>query len=276
MTVKDLQFLENVSETSLIALYTRALESQRLDALNKDEKAVELVTRMSCDFDRVRQIPQTNGNRVVRILVTREMDRYARDFLARHPYAVVVHIGCGLDTRFERVDNRRVEWCDLDLPDVIELHRKYLGDEGERDHLLNCSVFDNTWLDTLIAYGQGSFLFLAEGVFMYFEDAQVESLVLTLRDSFPGAELVFDGYSPRHVWRHNLQTSTFKINLRVQWGIWHGQEIEDWDDGVRLMDEWGFIDDPTPHLDKIRWLRSIEALARTLRIYHFQLGEAAG
>ena len=44
-------------------------------------------------------------NRVLRIMLAREMDRYARDFLVCHPEAVVVHIGCGLDSRVERVDN---------------------------------------------------------------------------------------------------------------------------------------------------------------------------
>jgi O-methyltransferase involved in polyketide biosynthesis len=120
------------------------------------------------------------------------------------------------------------------------------------------------------------FLFLAEGVFMYLEEAQVKSLVLTLRDRFPGADLVFDAYSPIHVLRHNLQFSASKIHFPVHWGIWRGQELEGWGDGIRLLDEWGFFDDPTPRLDRIRWLRSTEALARTIRIYHFQLGKAAG
>ena len=52
---------------------------------------------------------------------------------------------------------------------VIELRRKYLGDERERYHLLGCSVLDDAWLDTVSAHRQRPFLFLAEGVFMYFE-----------------------------------------------------------------------------------------------------------
>jgi O-methyltransferase involved in polyketide biosynthesis len=186
----------------------------------------------------------------------------------------VVHIGCGFDTRFERVaEGGQVEWYDLDLPDVIELRRKLIGDEAGRYHLLGCSVLDNAWLDTVSAHGQRPFLFLAEGVFMYFEGAQVKSLVLTLRDRFPGAELVFDCYSPIHVWRSNLQTARF--GFRVHWGVWHGQEIEGWGDGICLLDKWGYFDDPTPRLDNIRWFRPIESLLRTLRIYHFQLGKAA-
>ena len=110
------QDLSGVSETLLIMLYIRAMESQRPDALIKDEKAVELVTRMSYDFDRIRRIPLSEGNKVVAVLRDRECDRYAREFLARHPDAVVVHIGCGLDSRFERVDDDRVEWRGAEDP----------------------------------------------------------------------------------------------------------------------------------------------------------------
>ena len=110
--------LSGVAETLLIPLYNRAMESQRPDAIMKDEKAVALVTQMSYDFAQVRKVRMSEGNKVARIMLTREIDRYAREFLSRHPEAVVVHIGCGLDSRFERVDNGRVEWYDLDLPDV--------------------------------------------------------------------------------------------------------------------------------------------------------------
>ncbi len=82
------------------------------------------------DSNRIRQIPLTEANKLVTILGNREFDRSARDFLARNPEAVVAHTGRGLDSRFERVDDGRVEWYDLDLPDVIELRRKFLGGEG--------------------------------------------------------------------------------------------------------------------------------------------------
>jgi O-methyltransferase involved in polyketide biosynthesis len=268
--------LSGVSETLLINLYMRAMETQRPDALIKDEKAVELVARMGPDFDRIRQIPMSEVNKAVPVLRNREFDRYARDFLARHPEAVVVHIGCGLDSRFERVDNGQVEWYDLDLPHVIALRRKYLGDEGGRYHLLGCSAFDNAWLEAVSVHHQRPFLFLAEGVFEYFEEAQVKSLVLTLRDHLPGAELVFDAHSPFFIWVGNLRLSTTKLRARLHWGIWRGQEIEGWGDGIHMLDEWGFFDRPEPRLAYVRWwLRPIEALARTLRIYHFRLGAVA-
>ena len=264
--------LSGVPETLLMTLYIRAMESQRPDALIKDEKAVALVTQMSYDFGRIRQIKMDEDDKVTVILRNLEFDRQARDFLARHPEAVVVHIGCGLDARFERVDNGQVEWYDLDLPEVIELRRKFIGGERERYHLLGCSAFDSAWLDAVSAHCQRPFLFLAEGVLMYFEEAQVKSLVLMLRGHFPGAELVIDAFSPFLIRANNLRLSITKFGARYHWGLWRGQEIEGWGDGIHLLDEWGYFDRPEPRLDHIRWMRHIPLLARVLRIYHFQLG----
>jgi O-methyltransferase involved in polyketide biosynthesis len=268
--------LSGVSETLLITLYIRAMEMRRPDALIKDEKAVELVNRLDYDFARLRLLHLSEANKLVIILRNREFDRYARDFLGRYPDAIVVHIGCGLDSRFERVDNNRVEWYDLDLPEVIDLRRKLIGAEGGRYHLLGGSVLEDAWLDTVSVHTQRPFLFLAEGFFMYFKAEQVRSLVLTLRDHFPGLELVFDCYSPSHRRVHNFQVTALGHKASAHWGIWHGQEIERWGNGIRLLGEWGFFDEPEPRLARLRWLRPLEAAIRTSRIYHFQLGKAAG
>jgi len=267
--------LGGVAETLLIPLYNRAMESQRPDAIIKDEKAVALVTQMSYDFDQVRKIRMAEGNKVARIMLTREMDRYAQDFLGRHPDAVVVHIGCGLDSRFERVDNGRVEWYDLDLPDVIELRRKFISDEGERYHLLCCSVLEDAWLQAVKVHSQRPFLFLAENVFVYFMEVQVKSLVLTLRDHFPGAELVFDGWKPFFVWLGNRQLSNSKFAGLLHWGFWRSQTIEGWGEGIHMLGQWGFFDQPEPRMDSFRWVAPIFRLFKPLCIYHFQLGDVA-
>ena len=187
------QILSGVSETLLLPLYNRAIESQRPDAIIKDEKAVELVTQMGLDFSRVKQVRMTRMLGVMRIIFAREFDRYARDFLMRHPEAVVVHIGCGLDSRFDRVDNGQVEWYDLDLPEVIELRRKLFGNgvhalsevEGERYHLLGCSVLEDAWLVAVKSTSPRPILFLAETVLIYLTEAQVKRLVLAPCDRFP-------------------------------------------------------------------------------------------
>ncbi len=270
------QNLSDVPETYLAPLYWKAMESQRPDAMIKDEKAVALVTQGSMNFSRVKQIHMNELLNAMRIIFTREMDRYARDFLSHHPEAVVVHIGCGLDSRFERVDNGRVEWFDLDLPEIIKLRRKFIGDEGERYHLLACSVLEDAWLEAVKVYSPRPFLFLAETVFVYFMEAQIKSLVLKLRDHFPGAELVFDGWRPFEVWLGNRYLSKSQFAGLMHWGFWHGQELEGWGAGIHLLDDWGFFDQPEPRLNSYRWMAPIFRLFKPMRIFHFRLGEAEG
>lgn len=276
MSEKKSQILNGVAKTLLITLYIRAMESQRPDALIRDEKAMALVARMNYDFERIRQMPMSETSKTTIIMRNREFDRYARDFLTRRPEAAVVHIGCGLDARFERVDNGQVEWYDLDLPDVIELRRKFLSDEGKRYHLLGCSVFDETWMNSVSAHRDRSFLFLAEGVSMYCKEAQIKRLVLMLRDHFPDSELVFDAFSPLHIWVSNLQIPAYKLGTRFHWGIWHGRTVEQWGDGIRLLDDWGLFDQPEPRLAHLRWMRHITIMNRVMRIYHFRLGKTVG
>lgn len=270
--------LKGLPETYLAPLYWKAVESQRSDAMIKDEKAVELVTQGSLDFTCVRQIHMNKLINAMRIIFTREMDRYTRDFIILHPDAVVVHIGCGLDSRFERVVERysRVEWYDLDFPEVIELHRRFIGDEGQRYHLLACSVLENGWLETVGIHRQRPFLFLAETVFVYFTETQVKSLVLKLQGHFPGSELVFDGWRPFEVWIGNRYLSNSPFAGLMRWGFWRGQEIEGWSDGIRLLDEWGFFDQPESRLNSFRWMAPIFRLFKPMRIFHFQLGKATG
>ena len=274
MTEKPVQNLDGVAETLLLTLYVRALETQRRDSLLQDEKAVTLVNRMNYDFSRFTRIKMDENDKLTIILRNREFDRYAWDFIAHNPEAVVVHIGCGLDSRFERVDNGQVEWYDLDLSEVIELRRELIGSEGGRYHLLSGSVFDSAWLDVVKVHSQRPFLFLAEGVLMYFKEEQVRSLVLTLRDHFPGAELVCDAFSPFIVRANNLRLrpSSTKIGARYYWGLRNGEDVESWGDGICLLDQWGVFDRPEPRLAYPRWVRHIPLVAKAIGIFHYRLG----
>jgi len=269
--------LSGVSETLLITLYIRAVESQRPDALIKDERAEALVRQLDQETLRKTLALTDDTGRLVMILKSREFDRFAQDFLGRHPDAVVVHIGCGLDTRFERVDNGQVEWYDLDLPDVIDLRRELIGGEGGRHHLLAGSMLEDAWLETVEAHRPRPFLFLAEGVFMYFTEAQVKSLVLRLKEHFPAAELVFDAYSPFMRWVHNLRVIRKRVGAYLNWDLKHSQDLEVWGRripgaGIRLLDERFPFQFPEVDQRRILRVRLFSPLvARGIGVFHYQL-----
>jgi O-methyltransferase involved in polyketide biosynthesis len=267
--------LDEVPETMLATLYIRALETQRPDALLRDEKAVALVTQFAPAFERIKRIRMDEEDRVAIVLRNREIDNLARDFLARRTRPAVVHLGCGLDARFNRVDDGRLDWYDLDVPQVIELRQKLLGTEGPRHHLLACSAFDHTWFSAVGSATDRALLFIAEGVFQYFRGEQVKSLVVALRKRFPGAELVLDAFSPFIVRANNLRMRLSRMGVRYHWGLRNGRDIEHWAEGIRLLDEWFPFSRPEPRLAKFQWARNIPLIAKTIGVYHYRLGEAA-
>ena len=130
-------------------------------------------------------------------------------------------------------------------------------------------------MDGLRVHRGRPFLFMAEGVFMYFEEAQVRSLVVTLRERFPGAELVFDAFSPLLVHANNLRLriSRTGIGARYSWGLKRARDLEGWCDGICLLDQWLLLDQPERRLSRARWMRHVPPLARIMSVIHYRLGE---
>ena len=138
-------------ETMLIPLFARAVETRRKHPIVKDPKAAEIVESIDWDFQRFNQ-----RRRVVACALRGVMfDEWIPEFLGRHPAGTVVEIGAGLNTRFERLDNGSLHWFDLDLPDVVELRRKFFRDSGRR-MTLSGSVLDPGWM-TVVRQSPGLF-----------------------------------------------------------------------------------------------------------------------
>ncbi len=269
MPEKILQSLEGVSETLLMTLYVRARESQRPHPMLQDDKAVEMVNKIAGDFSRLRM---QRHDEIAVIMRMRKFDSHVRNFLQRNPDGVIVHIGCGLDTRFERVDNGRLEWFDLDLPEVIELRQKLISSESKRYHLLAASAFDTAWYEKISQYQPCPVLFLSEGVLPYFEEAQVKSLFLNLKKHFPGSELVCDAHTPFVIWADNLHLALWGIKARMRWKLKNPKDVESWGEGICLLEEWNYYEDDEPALKAFRWVRLIPPLAKSAGIFHYRLG----
>lgn len=223
-------------ETLLIPLYTKA---QPGNPLFFDPRAQEILNQVDYDFIQLR-VPYKTV-----ILVcqrAKKLDAVTRDFLAEHPYGLVLHLGCGLDSRFWRVDNGEVEWYDLDMRPVIELRQRFYP-ENERYHLIASSVIDLEWMAMVKAAGR-PVLVVAEGLLMYLSEPDVKRLLLRLREVFPGCRLIADVFS-----RMTARTATKHPSLRhtgaaIGWGIDDPYEIEGWSQGIQLLEEWFFAQDP--------------------------------
>lgn len=268
--------LSIVSETMLATLYVRAQESRRPDALVRDPWAEDLVARIDYDFARLKI---SADSQVVPCLRLLQLDRVAQTFLEAHPDGVVVHIGCGLDTRFERVcselpDNGQAMWYDLDLPPVIDLRRKLL-DETSRHKMIAASALDPAWMDVVDVHPGKSFLFIAEGVLLYFLEAEVRHLVLALRERFPGAELAFDAVWPLTLWLYNLSFRLKRLDARLRWSLRHYDALEAWAPGIQSLAAWDLtsLKDLASRRKKLpTLLRVFPSLGKMGAILRYRLG----
>ena len=267
MNPKITPVLEGVPETLLLALQARAAETARPDGLIRDPKALETLRSLEYDFSRKRL---KGDDQVTTAMRARRFDQHTRRFLEAHPSACVVEIGCGLDARFERLDNGQVTWFDLDLPAVIDLRRRFLHETARR-RFLSGSVLDFGWTEAVRRH-PGPTLFLAEGVFPYFSEAEVRQVVVGLRKTFPGSELVFDANTPLLIRLHNPKLSSRHVSARLQWGLDSPADVEAWSEGIRLLDAWHYFEDREPRLGWMRLMRFIPGLARAASDLHYRFG----
>lgn len=216
-------------ETLLVPLYCKALTDN--SALS-DKKAQDILSHIAYDF---RQLHIPRKTCIMMCLRARQFDNYTREFLADHPESVVAHLGCGLDDRYDRINNTRVDWYDLDMPTVIDLRKKFYT-ETEKYHMLPYYVTELTWIDSVSSKGR-AVLVLAEGLFMYLREAEVRDLIVALQRAFPGCHLIFDAYSKFTAKRATSHPSIKRTGAKVNWGIDDGRDIEYWATGIRLKEE---------------------------------------
>jgi O-methyltransferase involved in polyketide biosynthesis len=112
-----------------------------------------------------------------------------RRFLAAHPGATVVALGEGLETQFWRVDDGRVSWLGVDVPEVVALRERLLP-RLPRARSVAGSVLDDAWLDEVDP--SRPVLVTAQGLLMYLERAEVHRLVAGCARRLPGGRLLFD------------------------------------------------------------------------------------
>jgi O-methyltransferase involved in polyketide biosynthesis len=197
--------LGHLAETLLGPLYSRS-EAARRGAILEDPLAIALVDSIDYAFrDRL------GPPEMVLVLRALTFDEEIRLFLRESPDATVVSLGEGLDTQFWRVDNGRVRWVSIDVPEVSALRRRLLPACDRHRHLAG-SALDFAWMDEVDA--SRGILVTAQGLLMYLEPAEVVRLISGLADRFPGGRFAFDCV-PRSFSRETLRGFTRPSGYRV-------------------------------------------------------------
>ncbi|ASK27190.1 class I SAM-dependent methyltransferase [Neisseria chenwenguii] len=213
-----------LSATMLITLWAKAVETLKPEPLLRDAEASRMVAQIDFDFSIFETAKASQVGCCARTLL---LDGITRRFLGKHPDAVVVQLGAGLDARYERLGRPPVTaWYDLDLPEVIELRRTLLPESG--NIYLAASIFDTDWMQTAAAHGQ-PVLLLAEGVLMYFDEGRLKNWISLLKRHLPNAEAAFDTLPVKLVGRQKQHDALRKMGgtpPEFKWDVADAADVE--------------------------------------------------
>ena len=255
-------------ETLLIPLWARTVELKQAEPIISDPKSSEILDRIDYNFDKFATANNSQIGCCLRGLI---LDNWVKNYLEKHPQGTIVEIGSGLNTRFERVDNGKVNWFDLDLPDVMTLREQFF-EQSDRRHFISASALDTDWIDRVKATTQSTpYMFVAEGVLMYLSEAQVKQLCANLLEHFPGCWFAFDSMSPFWIKNQKRHDSLKHTSAKFDWGIADIRQIETWNSRYKVIEVLKFGDLPAKYVKRfslisrlfssLPWFRDIYRLA---------------
>ncbi|MEM7798737.1 MAG: class I SAM-dependent methyltransferase [Chloroflexota bacterium] len=267
--------LKGVQETLLATLYAKGRDNRSANPVLNDHLADEAVARL----EKIRPIWSLSSDAAMVASRALYLDSWTRDFLIRHPNAVVLNLACGLDTRVYRINPPdSVTWYDFDFPEVIALRRELYPDrEGASYRMLDGSVTAAGWLDDAVASANRPVMLVAEGLFMYLTEHEVKTIIQQVIERFPTqGEICFDALNRLGKVAGYFHPAIFASGAIFKWGFDDPHELETWHPTLKLLDELSFGE--LPEREKFtlgarigwRFLRLSKTLSHIDRLLHYK------
>ena len=179
--------MNEVNQTLYIPLYGKALVSKK-NILLKDLKAEYIWNKEQFELKGKSKSKYLAYYMAMRALV---FDEWTRTKIKENPNAIVLHVGCGLDSRVERI-HAISEWYDLDFESVIEERKKYYQ-ENTHYHMISGDITKTDWLNKIKT--NQDIIVIMEGVSMYVTNDELKAFFMTLENNFNQIHLLMDCYS---------------------------------------------------------------------------------
>jgi len=238
--------LGDVETTALIPLAIKANETLRANPRIKDNKAVEIIKVLGVDTKKYDKFLSHEGV-VARTVM---LDRQLSGIIRKEPECAIVNLGAGFDDRFSRVDNGRIRWFDIDLPDMIAARRKAFT-ERDRVTMVSADILDESWC-SVVRNGLGGdkkrLIFIAEGLFMYLSMDEIKKLLNILKKNFPEGGLLIAEQNSKLMSKNEKYHDTVKnTSAHFRSGTDSASEIAALTDGIRMLEEHSFNEEMRKH-----------------------------
>ena len=182
--------MNEVNKTLYIPLYGKSFVSRQGIILH-DAKAEEIWEKEGFSLKGRSASKWLAYNMAMR---ARVFDDWTDFMLEKDPDAVVIHIGCGLDSRCLRVKQQYKNWIDCVFPDVLAVRRRYY-EEKDCYHMMELDATDTERIKSLP--GSGSAVVVLEGISMYLTNPQLHDLFAALKQKYNRLHVLMDVYTVR-------------------------------------------------------------------------------
>ncbi|MBU0917765.1 MAG: class I SAM-dependent methyltransferase [Gammaproteobacteria bacterium] len=229
----------SVQETMVMCFLDRACYSPLFPSLLEDRLAVGIYSQFQKQLTK-RHFRQSEMPALSILLRARNFDNAVKNYTLAHPDATVVNLAAGLETNFSRVDNGRLTWFDVDLPDAIDFRRQFIP-ETARSHTVKGDILDHAWMDRIEFDPVKGLILVASGIFCYFTEQQLLELLSAMAEKFPGAQIIFESYSPPVILGNNLFFALKGIDARLVFGSFNmAQRLRQRNLKFKLIDQYAY------------------------------------
>jgi O-methyltransferase involved in polyketide biosynthesis len=222
-----------VEDSLFLTLCCRALDNRSPEPILSDAMADEIVRNLEYDYEQF----NLKRNFIINVaLRAKKLDEVASGFIARHPEAVGLDLGAGLDTRMVRIaPPSTVDWYDLDFPAVIATRERVIPDHANA-HGIAADVTDPDWLNAVPSDRPA--VIVADGFMGFLTQDEVASLLNRLISHFPSGEIAFNSYTSFAIWatKHVASTQSVADFLKFP-GLNDPREPERWIPKLKLIKE---------------------------------------
>lgn len=222
-----------LEDSLFLTLYARARDHRRDHPILDDATADQIVQSTDYDYSQLK----IDTNLILNVaLRAKKLDQIAQAFLARHPDAVGLDLGAGLDTRALRLDRPPTsDWYDVDFP-AVAAARERLIPERPHAHVIAADVREGDWLDAIPA-GRPAVI-VADGMMAFLSQDELVSLWNRLINHFSTGEIVFNSYTRFAIWiaQHARGTKTVADQVKFP-GMNDPRAPEGWIPKLRLVRE---------------------------------------
>lgn len=180
--------MNGVNKTLYIPLYGKAYVSKKGLFLD-DPKAEEIWAAEGFELKGKSKSKWLSYYMGIRAAV---FDEWVRQQMTRESDAVVIHIGCGMDSRVLRIGTMHHKWYDVDFPEVIGERKRYYS-ESTHYRMIEGDVRGGQWLTHVPETSCA--IVVMEGVSMYLSPEEFGALAEDLSHHFERIVCLVDCYT---------------------------------------------------------------------------------